>query len=160
MKRTVRIAIAVLQVGMAVVFVLVVRQNLKFRRLIDARIADSPRFYAGDRLPQLPALDLSGRPATIDLQARTIVAVVNPTCASCAKTMADARGVPGVKLLSLVNAADTRPAVDPGIYGRTYTLGPNVPRALARKVHHYPQILLVDRGIVRRTCATLKECRD
>lgn len=46
-----------------------------------------------------------------------------------------------------------------GLTAVTRTLGDPLPANIAAQLHVYPQLFVVDRGKVVRTCATLAECR-
>lgn len=162
MGRAMKMTIAAAQIAAIVVFALVVRQNFTYRRALNARLASSQpsQFIAGERLEQLQLADLSGTALRLDLRrGRTVIAIVDPSCASCEATIAEGRHTPYVKLISVGSAAaNTVLAQSAG--GPVYTIanGP-APAAVARKLRKFPQILLVDTGVVARTCARLAECR-
>src|SRR3954453_13676297 len=85
-----RIAVAVgifLQLAALVVLLLVVRQHRMLHRQVRGKIASGARFVPGDPLGAIPLLDLSGRPAAIDLKSgRHLIAIVNPHCGTCERT--------------------------------------------------------------------------
>ena len=162
MKRALALTSAALQVAAVVVLVLVVWQNYRLRRVVNARLAPAGQFFAGDQLPVVPVYDLTGRQKMLDLRSgRTTVAIVEPSCDLCEKTIQDVRNDPSIQLISLAPAKPTRAAVEKaGLAGNTYTTsGVKLPETIARKVLKYPQIMLVDRGTIVRVCATVSECR-
>ena len=161
-KRAVPVAVAAIQVAALAVLVVVVWQNYRLRRVLSARAAFAGQFFVGDVLPTIPVYDLAGRRKMIDLRpGRNTLAIIQPTCDSCAKTIQDARNTPSITVISLAPANLTEAAVEKaGISANIYTTaGVKLPPKIARKVLKYPQIMLVDRGTVVRICATVSECR-
>lgn len=161
-KRAVPVAIAAVQVAAVVVFVLVVWQHYRLRRVVSARVASAGQFFVGDLLPTIPVYDLTGRQKMIDLRSgRSTIAIIEPGCDSCEKTIQDVRNAPSITVISLAPTKPTQAAAEKaGITGNIYTTsGVKLPEKIARKVLKYPQIMLVDRGTVVRICATINECR-
>lgn len=154
----------VLEAAVIVVFALLIWNNYTLRRQ-QARTAaatqKSRAFVPKDWIGSVPVLDLAGREQLLDLQrGRTIVAIVNPTCDSCRELMASLRGASGIHVLSAAPLAETRPAVhQAGIGPLTTVLREPAPARIAQQLHIYPQIFVVDRGEVVRTCKNVAECR-
>jgi hypothetical protein len=161
-KRVVTIASVVLPLAALAVFLLILRQNAILRKQLTAKLSSSDRFYAGDRLDRLQVADMQGRSTVLELKdKRIILAVVQPSCASCELLIRGVRPGSNTAVLSLATAAETRPIVEPvGIAPMTFSIaGQPLDPKLAAKLSFYPQILLVDRGAVVRTCASLDYCR-
>ncbi|HEX7154977.1 MAG TPA: hypothetical protein VF618_26105 [Thermoanaerobaculia bacterium] len=166
-RRGARFATHALEVGLAIVFVILVWNNLSLRRQLAA--AAPPRnasaaatFVAGDRLGRLDVLDLTGKKTSLDLgTGRMLVAVVNPTCKSCVRTVAElsAAQLPNARVLSVASPAETAPLVTrANLAAVTSVVPPNLNGDTGRKLVHFPQVLLVDQGTVVRTCKTVAEC--
>jgi len=157
-----RIAIHALELVVIVVFGFLIRDNAVLRRQVRAAAASSAAraFVPGDSLKTVPALDVGGGPVTIDfMRSRSIVAIVDPRCASCETLVASLPGTPDLRVLSVAQVAETRTmAAKLGIAGNTSS----VPFAdtIARQLRIYPQLIVVDHGKVVRTCATIAECRS
>ena len=151
-----------LEVAVVVVFAFLIWSNFTLRRqqARSAAAAKSVRGFAvREQIGAIPALTLDGRRSDLDLRnGRGIVAIVNPSCDSCRELIAAARSAPEVHLLSAASLAETRALAK--------DLGPNVRvlvqplgGALGARLQTYPQLLVIDRGEIVRTCATMSECR-
>jgi hypothetical protein len=104
---------------------------------------------------------LDGTRGTLDLrQTRSVVAIVDPRCESCKEIIATLRPQPDLHVLSVAPFGETRTmATQAGLAEVTRTLGEPLPASVAAQLHVYPQVFVVDRGKVVRTCATVAECR-
>jgi hypothetical protein len=162
----IRLATRALEVGVAILFVVLAWNNFTLRReLAQVRAASPARgavssFAPGDSLAVVQAVDLAGRPVTLDFRtSRTLVAIVNPGCKSCETTVAALKGATGARVLSVASPAETRPLMERGgIAHFAWSLPAGTPGELGRKMHHYPQTFIVDRSIVVRTCRSVEEC--
>ena len=162
-----RLATRALEVGVAIVFVALAWNNYTLRRDLARARAGSPArgagssFTPGESLTAVQAVDLAGRPVTLDFRtSRTLVAIVNPACKSCETTVASLKGATGARVLSVASVAETRPLMERGgIAHFAYSLPASTTGELGRKMYHYPQTFIVDRGIVVRTCRSVEECR-
>lgn len=151
-----------LEVAVVVVFVFLVWNNYALRRQQSpaaAAVKSGRGFAVREQLGAIPATTLDGNPGDLDLRAkRGIVAIVNPSCESCRELVASTRGLPDVHVLSVASLEETRT--------RARELGPNT-RVLSRQLggalglqlQIYPQLFVVDRGEIVRTCARVEECR-
>jgi hypothetical protein len=166
-RRSVRFATHALEIGFAILFVVLAWNNFTLRRQLAAAVAtparngaDAGYFITGDKLERLDVLDLSGRPAAVDFRStRTLVAIVNPTCRSCVATVADLTGARNARVLSVASPAETAPLVaKAGLAPVTSIVPPNLGGDAGRKLVHFPQVLIVDKGMVVRTCKTVSEC--
>jgi hypothetical protein len=152
-----------LQLAALIILLLVVRQNAKLRRQIGARIASCDRLAAGDRIGRLPLTTLTGQQKPVDFtKGRRVLAIVDPTCGSCIRTMNEVRADPAATVVSVATAEATTPIAEKaGIASMTHTLASaNLPAAMAQKLRYFPQIVLIDRGVVMRTCKSVAECRN
>lgn len=152
----------VLELAVVVVFALLVWNNYTLRRqqARSAAAAKSVRGFAvREQIGAIPALTLDGRRSDLDLRnGRGIVAIVNPSCDSCRELMASARNVPGVHVLSAAWPDDTRALAQE--LGRNARVLPQpLGGALGERLRVYPQVFVVDRGEIVRTCSRLEECR-
>jgi hypothetical protein len=162
-----RVAARTLEVALVILFVALAWNNFTLRReLAQVRAGSSVRgavssFAPGDALTVVQAVDLAGRPVTLDFRtSRTLVAIVNPGCSSCETAVAALKGATGARVLSVASVAETRPLMERGgIAHFAYTLPAGTPGELGPKMHHYPQTFIVDHGIVARTCRSVEECR-
>jgi len=147
----------ILEGALVIVFALLVWNNATLRRRVSvAAAAPVTRhgFGVKDVIRTVPVKDLDGHARTLDLQSgRTVVAVVDPSCSSCRELVATMGALPSVQVLSLGSAESTRPLAAT-IHGTTSILGNDAPAPF----HLYPQLFVVERGMVVRTCATVKEC--
>ena len=151
-----------LEGAVVLVFVLLIWNNFTLRRQqtgAAAAVKTTRGFGVHEQLGAIPAMTLDGKPGDLDLRsARGIVAIVNPSCDSCRTLMASTRGMADVHVLSVASLEETRAvAADLGSHVRV------VPRkvggALGSRLQVYPQLFIIDRGQVVRTCATIAECR-
>lgn len=165
--QSVRLATRALEAGLVILFVALAWNNYTLRRDLAAARAGAPArnagsaFAPGDSLTAVQVVDLTGRPVTLDFRAsRTLVAIVHPGCKSCETAVAALRGASGARLISVRPPAETRPLMERGgVAHFAYSLPDGTPGEAGRKIHHYPQTLIVDRGIVVRTCRSVEECR-
>lgn len=149
----------ILEGAVIVVFLLLIWNNAVLRRQVGASAAPAGRhgFSVKDVIRTVPAHDLSGKPRVVDLQSgRTIVAIVDPRCESCRELVAALHGARGVQLISLAPPDETRVMAETaGLAASTSVLTDDAPA----RFHIYPQLFVVERGLVVRTCATVGECR-
>ena len=154
-----------LEAAVVVVFLLLIWNNYTLRRQQSGAAATRPATHRGfvprDMLAQVPVTGLDGTRGTLDLQHRRgVVAIVDPRCDSCRELIATMRGASGVSVISLAPAEPTRAmAQEAGLLASTHLLAGPLPEAVEAQMHIYPQLFVVDRGRVMRTCATLAECR-
>ena len=153
--------VLVLEVLVVALCVALLWQNLKLRRQLvgAARAArSSGRFSAGDPLSTVSVLDLRGHATTLDLRRdRTVILIVDPRCDSCVAILKGISGPARVRVVSTATLETTRQLADVRTRDMTYVVNPGS-REHRTKMTAYPQILLVDRGKVVRTCAALGEC--
>lgn len=162
-----RIATRALEIGLVILFAALAWNNYTLRRDLAAARGGAPArgvgssFAPGDSLTVVQAVDLAERPVALDFRtSRTLVAIVNPGCKSCEATVAALQGATDARVLSVASPAETRPLMERGgIAHLAYSLPAGTPGDLGRKIHRYPQTLIVDRGIVVRTCHSVEECR-
>ena len=162
-----RIVTRVLEIVLVILFIALAWNNFTLRRdLARVRASSLSRgavgsFAPGDSLATVQAVDLAGRPVTLDFRtSRTLVAIVHPGCHSCEATVAALKGATGARVLSIASPAETRPLMERGgIAHLAYSVPAGAPGELGRKLYHYPQTFIVDRGIVVRTCRSVEECR-
>jgi hypothetical protein len=153
-----------LEVGVAVVFLLLIWHNYTLRRHL-ARAAAASRtargFVPNDTLAGVPTFDLNGNPGSLDLgKTRTTLAIVDPRCDSCRELLAQLPPGGGVRIVSVAPVAETAAlAKEARIETITHALGKPLPAALEAKFHINPQVFVVDRGRVVRTCVNFAECR-
>lgn len=113
------------------------------------------RFHAGDSLPALQVIDLTGKPQTLRFQeGRVVVALVDPGCASCEAVIRSLRSVPAARIISVADLTGTEPILRGT--PNAYVSDPRDP--LRRHFGKVPQILVVEHEKVMRTCATAREC--
>ncbi|HEX8411782.1 MAG TPA: hypothetical protein VF883_23240 [Thermoanaerobaculia bacterium] len=154
--RALRIA---LETAVAVVFALLIWNNFTLRRQVVAAAAPaaSRGFAPGDVLPTVPATALDGSRRDLDLRAvRAVVAVADPRCESCRELLASVKDLPDVRVLSVAPLADSR---EGGMPATTYVVAHSLPGAIAPRFTVFPQLFVVDRGQIVRTCAKIAECR-
>lgn len=147
----------ILEGALLVVFVLLVWNNLALRRRVTAAAVPASRhgFGVKDVIRTVPVKDLDGRARVLDLQqGRAVVAIIDPSCASCRDLVATISALPAVQVLSLASAEPTRPLAAK-IRGTTSLLDDDAPA----QFHLYPQLFVVEKGMVVRTCANVNECR-
>jgi hypothetical protein len=155
----------VLEAAVVVVFVLLIWNNYTLRRqqARSAAGAAAPArgFVPKDVIETIPTVALDGTRGTLDLRpSRSVVAVVDPRCESCKELIATLRPQPDLHVLSVAPPAETRAmAEQAGLTAVTRTLGEPLPAKAAAQLRNYPQVFVVDRGKVVRTCATVAECR-
>lgn len=154
----------ILEGAVVVVFALLVWNNYTLRRHSLAAAANVTRqraFVPKDFMKTLPTIDLQGVHGSWDFQTgRFVVAIIDPRCPSCESMIQTLRGQSDIRILSLAPLKETLELVEsPGLAGATRMLGSPVPMALDPQLHMYPQLLIVDHGMVVRTCASIAECR-
>ena len=160
-RRTLPLLRALLEVAVVVVFAFLIWNNFTLRRQqtrAAAAVKSSRGFTVRDQLGALPVVTLDGKKRDLDLRtSRGVVAIVNPTCDSCRELVASTRGMPGVHVLSVASLEETR--------AQAKTLGPNtlvlaqrMGGELGSRLMIYPQLFVIDRGEVVRTCARIQEC--
>jgi hypothetical protein len=154
----------VLELAVVAVFVLLLWNNYSLRQQ-QARSAAARRssngFVARERIGVIPATTLDGTRRDLDLRnGRALVAIVNPTCDSCRGLAQSVRNAPDVRVLSVAPLDETRAmARELGFDANTSVAASPIPQELQSRLRVYPQILIVDRGEVVRTCARIEECR-
>jgi hypothetical protein len=152
-----------LEIAVVVVFALLIWNNYTLRRQQAAAAAGPPPargFVPKDFIASVPTIALDGTRGTLDLrQSRSVVALVDPRCESCKELIATLRPQPNLHVLSVAPLAETRTmATQSGLTAVTRILGEPLPARTAAQFHIYPQVFVVDRGKIVRTCATLAEC--
>lgn len=152
-----------LEAAVVVVFLLLVWNNYTLRRKMQAVARPSVRehaFVARDSIESIPTIDLAGKPGTLDLRSgRNLIAIVDPRCDSCRELVTTLHVVPGLRVLSQAPADETRAMAEKaGLTAVTSALGQPLPKPLEAQLRIYPQLFIVDRGKVVRTCATFAEC--
>jgi hypothetical protein len=146
----------VLEWAVVVVFALLIWNNYTLRRQQVRAAAATPRqaFAARDVFRALPVVDTTGRESVLELaHGRAVVAIVDPRCESCRELIAQLRGT-RAHVISLAPMAETRKMNVPAYVARA-----PLPPEVERQLQIYPQLFVVDRGKVVRTCATVAECR-
>lgn len=153
-----------LEAAVVVVFVLLIWNNYTLRRQQTRGTPETtPKrgFVPKDSIESIPTIALDGKPGTLDLrQSRSVIAVVDPRCESCKELIATLRPQPNLHVLSVAPLPETRTmATQSGLTAITRSLGEHPPTRTGTQFHVYPQVFVVDRGKVVRTCATIDECR-
>jgi len=151
---------SLLEVAVVIVFALLVWNNYTLRRQQSraAAVTKSERaFVARDQLEVIPATGLDGRRRDLDFRkGRAVVAIVDPRCESCREVLAAARNVPDLRILSVAPLAETRAGNVPP---STSVVVQPLPGPTGARLSIFPQLFVVDRGQVVRTCANVGECR-
>jgi len=153
-----------LELAVVAVFLFLVWNNYTLRRQ-HASVAAAPPgargFVPKDFLESIPTVGLDGARGTLDLRgSRSVVAIVDPRCESCREVIATLRPQPDLHVLSIAPPAETRAmAAETGLTTVTRNIGEPLPPNVGAQLHVYPQLFVVDRGMVVRTCATIAECR-
>ncbi len=152
-----------LEAAVVVVFLLLIWNNYTLRRQQTGAAAGPPPargFVPKDFISTIPTIALDGTRTTLDLrQSRSVVALVDPRCESCKELIATLRPRPGLHVLSIAPLPETRAmATKAGLTASTRVLGEPPPARNAAQFLIYPQLFIVDRGKVVRTCATIGEC--
>lgn len=154
-----RLARTLLEAAVVLVFVLLVWSNYTLRRQqtrAAAAVRNEHAFVTGERIGVIPTLALDGTRRDLDLRTtRAVVAIVDPRCDSCRALLADVRGMPDVRVISVAPLHETRAGDVPPT---TLVLPPPLPAGLASRFGVFPQLLVIDRGAVVRTCANVAEC--
>lgn len=153
-----RVLRPLLEGAVVVMFLLLIWSNYTLRR--QARAAAIPTvsqhgFVPRDYVESIPVIDLQGQTSTLDLRnGRTTIAIVDPRCDSCRELVASMHGDAEVRVISM------SPAVESKTLGpQTLMLGKSLPQRLESKLQIYPQLFVVERGKVVRSCASMAECR-
>jgi hypothetical protein len=159
-----RILRLLLEGAVVVVFLFLIWNNASLRRQVHAAAVPTVAqhgFVPRDFVASIPIVDLNGKAGTLDLKSgRTIVAIVDPRCESCRELVASMRGATGIRVISLAPADESREMADAsGLTAWTATLGKPLPRRFESQLQIYPQLFVVDRGNVVRSCAALAECQ-
>jgi len=145
-----------------VIFALLVWNNYTLRRERAgvAAAAKSARALAvNDHVGSLPIIELTGTRSTLQLDRRTIVAVVDPRCGSCQHLLNGIRAGSGVRVLSMAPLAETiAMAQGNGLSDVTYVLQNSDAARIDPRLQIYPQLFVVERGRVVRTCVSIAEC--
>ena len=149
-----------LEIAVVVVFLLLVWNNYTLRQQqTRGPVGAGPTrgFIPKEVVAPIPTVALDGTRGTLDLrQSRSVVAIVDPRCESCKEIIATLRPQPNLHVLSVAPLEETRAmASQSGLTTITRTLVEPYPSA---QFHTYPQVFVVDRGRVVRTCATVNEC--
>ncbi|HEX6095622.1 MAG TPA: hypothetical protein VF432_04795 [Thermoanaerobaculia bacterium] len=127
--------------------------------------AEVRAFAVGERLTRVPVTQ-PGRPnQVLDFtHRRALVAVVNPSCGTCqsiVEAAASNRSLEPVFFTARESAAElVRRAAPLGLSDRIFALDPSLPRPFQDRFVINPQIFIVDRGKVVRTCDNVPECAD
>ena len=151
-----RRAALVLEIAVVAALLVLVWQNTQLRRKVGlAMRSAAPRFHAGDSLPGLQVIDLTGKPQTLRFrEGRVVVALVDPGCGSCQAVIQSLRSVPTARIISVTDLAGTQPLLRGT--PNAYVSDPRDP--LRRHFGKVPQIFVVEQEKVMRTCATAPEC--
>jgi len=155
----------ILETAFVVVFALLIWNNYTMRRHATGHAAASiiPHrgFIPKDRIAVLPVVDLNGHAAQLDLRnGRTLMAIVDPRCESCRELIGTMKDVRDARILSVAPLAETRTMASQSPTASPVAMvGTGVPKRIAPQLEVYPQLFLVDRGVVVRTCASVEECR-
>jgi ABC-type cobalamin transport system ATPase subunit len=161
-RRTLPLLRALLEVAVVVVFALLIWNNFTLRRQqtrAAAAVKTSRAFAVKDQLGAIPATTLDGKKRDLDLRtSRGVVAVVNPTCESCRELVESTRGMPGVHVLSAASLEETR-AHAKELGPNTLVLEKGTGGELGARLRIAPQLFVIDRGQIVRTCARIQECR-
>ena len=146
----------VLEVAVVAAFLFLIWQNVQLRRKVQVAMRSAaPRFHAGDSLPALQVIDLTGKPQTLRFQeGRVVVALVDPSCGSCEAVIRTLRSVPTARIISVADLPGTEPLLRGT--ANAYVSDPRDP--LRRHFGKVPQIFVVEQEKVIRTCATAREC--
>jgi hypothetical protein len=147
----------VLEIAAVAALLFLVWQNAQLRRTAKlAMRSAAPRFHAGDSLPGLQVIDLTGKPQTLRFQeGRVVVALVDPGCGTCQDVIRSLRSVSSARIISVADLAGTEPLLRGT--PNAYVSDPRDP--LRGQFGKVPQILLVEQEKVMRTCATARECQ-
>lgn len=151
-----RRAAVLLELALAAALLLVLWQNAQLRRKNTlAMRSAAPRVHAGDALAALQVVDLAGRAQTLRFEEqRVVVAVVDPGCASCAAVIRELRSVPTARIISVADLAGTEPL----LRGTANAYVSDLRDPVRSRFGKVPQVFVVERGQVTRTCATAREC--
>lgn len=161
MSNVSRTVLGVLEVAALVVLGLLVwKSSVLQRQLSEALSRQSQVLSVGQRMEQVPIIDLNGRSRQLDLRSsRNMVVVVDPSCASCGVVLSRLGSVPGVYVMSIGAPSAAKALAEKyDLVDNTFVIRPPLPDALDRGFRTFPQIVIVERGRVMRTCATLSEC--
>lgn len=137
-------------------------QNYKLRQMVAAVPHPAPSAVTvRDRMMALPVMNLDNKSVALEFRGtRTMVAVVSPNCGSCEALLGQLPREPSTRVLSIGPLAATKAMAERyDIARQTFILTPSSPKELDRALRAYPQLFVVDRGQVVRTCATVAECR-
>ncbi len=136
------------------------------RRAQTVRPAAAMRAFAvGERLDRVPVVRADGSAQTLDLTSgRMVVAVLNPSCGTCQTTLAQlgaALSVPSLIFASRdADAGLSAVAAKFGLRDRAYTVSGSVSPQFRERFVINPQIFVIDRGKIVRTCDSVAECAD
>lgn len=156
-----RVGRHLLEAAVVVVFVLLIRSNYALRRqqaMAAAALHHGRAFNTHDVVNEIRTIELSGQPDRIDLRGgRHLIAVVDPRCDSCRSVLQTLPPPPpGLVIISVAPADLSRTmAAEFNLAAVTHALRQPAPSEWLV----YPQLFIVDRGEVVRTCLTVAECR-
>jgi hypothetical protein len=146
-----------LEAAVVVVFALLIWNNFALRRQTAhaaAAFKSARAFAVHDSFGALPVTELTGARATLPIDGRIIVAIVDPQCDSCRALLADIRPDSGIQVLSVAPLPETTAmARNKRLTAITHVIETRDP-----KLQIYPQLFVVEGGKVVRTCATVAEC--
>jgi hypothetical protein len=152
----------VLEAAVVVVFALLIWNSFTLRRQWShaAAAAKSARAFAvHDSIDNVPIVRLTGTQDTLHFGGRTIVAIVDPRCESCRELLRGIHGDSGVQVLSVAPLPETNAmARTTGLTAVTYKLKDPAAGTADLRLQIYPQLFVVERGRVVRTCASITEC--
>jgi hypothetical protein len=156
-----RIVRHLLEAAVVVIFAFLIWKNHSLRRqqaLAAAAFQRARAFAAHDVISEVATVELSGQSGQIDLRdGRHVILVVDPRCDSCRgvlETLGPPR--PDLVVISVAPPDLTRTmAAQFRLAAVTHALR----QPAAPQWQIYPQIFVVDRGQVVRTCLTVAECR-
>jgi hypothetical protein len=136
----------------------VLYHNVTLRRSLKVTSKWAPRFNARGYVAPIAVFDLAGKSMSLDLRTgRSIVAIIDPECATCAATMEEAQRAPNVLIVSVGDPAQTRKLLgNPQSGRRTFVFDRR--RGTREVLGAFPQVFAVDDGKVVRTCSSVREC--
>ena len=149
-----------LEVAVVVVFALLVWNNYTMRRQQSraaAAVKSERAFVVRDQIGVIPAIGLDGKRRDLDFRnGRAVVALVDPRCESCREVLATLRTRPDVRILSVAPLRETR---EGNVPPSTSVVVQPLSGPTGARLSIFPQVFVVDRGQVVRTCANVAECR-
>lgn len=120
-------------------------------------------FAVGDRLERVQAVRPDGSPQNVDLRARrTVVAVLNPSCGTCQAALAQLGNTSRIASVVFASRDSEAGLADLaarfGLRERVFSISTAASPQFRERFVINPQIFVVDRGKVVRTCDSVAEC--